>query len=510
MCNSTSQKIHSSYKRIIKDVCWGNYQVCFKLLTQKFFCLNTNCERRIFTQRLPTIVAPWGRRTERLDLQLTKVGLATGGLPGSRLTQHLGVKISRQTILRLVMKTPLPSYAVPKVLGVDDWSYRKRHTYGTILVDLEQRQPIDLLPDRTASTLAKWLENHPGVEIITRDRAKAYKEGATLGCPQAIQVADRFHLLQNLGEMLEVVLNQHRILLKKVEDSTNNRPIVKGEEIIAKPVPPPPSPEKAVKLAESRREERKEKYDKVWALHKQGFKGKAIARQLKIGKSTVFRYLRSPSFPERKGRSDKGLGVVAPFKKYLLERWNSGCHDTQKLYAEIQQQGYKGSYVTLTRYTRRLRQAQGFKPRQKPSLSLPCVFEPKKSLLTVRRAVWLILRHSTAQSEADLQTIVHLKAQHPDLNRAISLAMDFADLIRRKQPERLSEWLKNAQQSSIRAIVGFAAQLKEDLDALSNGVTYQWSNGQVEGQVNRLKMLKRQMYGRASHELLKKRFLCSI
>nr|WP_245915936.1 ISL3 family transposase [Merismopedia glauca] len=338
-----------------RDVSWRNYQVCFKLLTQKFFCLNTNCKRRIFTQRLPTIVAPWGRRTKRLDIQLTKVGLATGGLPGSRLTQHLGVKISRQTILRLVMKAPLPSYRVPKVLGVDDWSYRKRHTYGTILVDLETRQPIDLLPDRTASTLAKWLENHPGVEIITRDRAKAYKEGGTKGCPQAIQVADRFHLLQNLGEMLEVVLNQHRTLLKKVEDSTNNRPIVKGEEIIAQPVPPPPSPEKAVKLAEIRREERKEKYNQVWALHKQGFKGKAIARQLQIGKSTVFRYLRSPSFPERKGRSDKGRGVVAPFKKYLLERWNSGCHDTQKLYAEIQQRGYKGSYVTLARYTCRQR-----------------------------------------------------------------------------------------------------------------------------------------------------------
>ncbi|WP_146131535.1 transposase [Merismopedia glauca] len=138
------------------------------------------------------------------------------------------------------------------------------------------------------------------------------------------------------------------------------------------------------------------------------------------------------------------------------------------------------------------------------------MFEPKKSLLTVRRAVWLILRHSTAQTEADLHTIALLKKLHPDLNTAISLAKDFADLLRRKQPERLSEWLQNAQQSNIRAIVGFTAQLKDDLDAVINGVTYQWSNGQVEGQVNRLKVLKRQMYGRASHELLKKRFLCSI
>ena len=156
-----------------------------------------------------------------MNTQLIKVGLAQGGLPGSRLTQHLGITINRQTLLRLVMKMPNPSHPVPKVLGVDDWAYRKRHTYGTILVDLSTRQPIDLLCDRTASTLAEWLQEHPGVEIISRDRAKAYKEGASRGCPEAIQVADRFHLLQNLAQMLEVVLNQHRTLLKNVEDKIN-------------------------------------------------------------------------------------------------------------------------------------------------------------------------------------------------------------------------------------------------------------------------------------------------
>ncbi len=222
------------------------------------------------------------------------------------------------------------------------------------------------------------------------------------------------------------------------------------------------------------------------------------------------RYLRSPSFPERKGRSDKGRGVVAPYKKYLLERWNSGCHDTKKLYAEIIEQGYQGSYVTLARYTHRLREAQGLKPREKTTKPLPLVFEPKKSLMTVRQAVWLILRPATKQSEADQLAIELLKKQHPDLDTAISLAVDFADLVRRKESKRLDQWLNSAKNSKIRAITGFATKLKDDLDAVRNGITYQWSNGQVEGQVNRLKMLKRQMYGRASHELLKKRFLCPV
>ena len=230
------------------------------------------------------------------------------------------------------------------------------------------------------------------------------------------------------------------------------------------------NPVKALKLAEVRREQRKEKYDQVWTLHKKGHKGKAIARHLGIGKSTVFRYLRSPTFPERKGRSDKGQGKVFPYKKYLLERWNFGgegrCflsslsnhrvgfHDTQKLYLEIKEQGYEGSYVTLARSIRRLRQAQGFKPRAKPSKLLPIVFEPKKFLMTVRQAVWLILRPTIKQSETETEAIALLKEQHPDLKTEISLAMDFAKEIRRKQPDLLAQWLKNAEGSQIRAITG--------------------------------------------------------
>ena len=165
---------------------------------------------------------------------------------------------------------------------------------------------------------------------------------------------------------------------------------------------------------------------------------------------------------------------------------------------------------TLARYTCLLRAAQGFKPRQKPTQSLLKVFEPKKSFLTVRRAVWLVLRRPSAQSEGEKQALSLLKPQHPHLQTAVELTERFAALVRGQQPEQLDEWIHNAQQSQIKAVVGFATKLRDDLDVVRNGVTFWVSNGQVEGQVNRLKVLKRQMYGRASHELLKKRFLCPV
>ncbi len=490
---------------------WGGYQVCLELEAKKFFCYNKSCKRRVFTERLPTIVPPWGRRTERLATQLTKIGLAIGGLPGSRLTEHLGVKISRQTLLRLVMKMPTPSYQVPKVLGVDDWAYRKCKTYGTILVDLEKHQPIDLLSDRKASTLAEWLEQNPGVEIISRDRAKAYKQGAEQGCPEAIQVADRFHLLENLSNPLEIVLNEHRQLLKNVEEIVNASTMSAEKQIIANPVPPPPQTKATIEQADFHRSKRLEEYEQVHALNQQGWTKNAIARKLGISRRKVFRFLQSATFPERKGRSDRGRSLLAPYQNYLLERWNNGCHNTTLLWQEIQQQGYQGSYATVASYTRRLRDAQGLKTAEKnPNQPLPKVFEPKKSLLTVRRAVGLILSKPEEQSEADSEAIALLKQQHPNLNLAIELAQSFADLVRRKQPDQLEEWYQRACSCQIKALESFAQSLKEDWAAVKNGVTLSWSNGQVEGQINRLKMLKRQMYGRASHDLLKKRFLCTV
>ena len=175
------------------------------------------CPCRIFTERLPGIATPWARRTLRLATRLLAIGLALGGAAGVRLSQSFGLTVSRNTLLRVIRRTPCPAITPPQVLSVDDFALRKRHTYGTLLVDLARRRPLALLPDREAATVARWLQAHPGVEVYVRDRAEAYAEAARLGAPAACQVADRFHLLQNLADTLTQVFTAHATQLAQLK-----------------------------------------------------------------------------------------------------------------------------------------------------------------------------------------------------------------------------------------------------------------------------------------------------
>ncbi len=275
--------------------------------------------------------------------------MALGGQAGARLTQRLGLATSRDTLLRLVRRLPPPIIPALRAIGVDDWAHRKRQRYGTIVVDLERGQPVALLHDREADMLATWLRAHADVAIITRDRMKAYIDGARAGAPQAIQVADRFHLLQNLVEALDQVFSAHGKALKTVSAALSRPPVIQPDGRTAVPVPPSAPTLQAQTRAAQRRSRRLATYEHVWRLHRQGWSNRAIARQLGIGRTTVVRYLQAPTFPERKGRSDTGKSVLTPYKERLLTQWNAGCRDVLQLFRDLQRRGYTGSYPTVAR-----------------------------------------------------------------------------------------------------------------------------------------------------------------
>jgi transposase len=312
-----------------------------------------------------------------------------------------------------------------------------------------------------------------------------------------------------VAEALEQVFTAHTQDLDAINAAQRQAPVPLADGTVAVPVPPPPPALMAQDTAAHRRAQRLATYEQVWALHRQGYTGKAIARQLGIGKSTVFRYLRTTTFPERKQRSTRGRrSVLAPYKDLLLTHWNAGCREALRLFHEITAQGYAGSYATVARYARRLRQAQGLTPRQRPARrDVPPVAEPTAPPLTVRRAAALILKREEKRDAEDTQQIAQLQAQHVELAEAIALTQDFAQVVRQRQPEQLDTWLERATQSTLTAFQRFAKSLREDYAAVKAGVTLRWSTGPVEGHINRLKMLKRQMFGRAGVDLVRQRVL---
>jgi transposase len=508
LCTTPARRIHSHYERTLADLPWAAYRVHLQLRVRKWFCCNRACPRRIFTERLPTVVAPWARRTLRLAQRLVALGVALGGQAGVHLGHQWALVVSRNTLLRLLRRQPAPALPTPTVLGVDDFALRKRRTYGTILVDLERRQPVALLPDRTAETVAQWLRAHPGVQVIARDRSTAYADGARHGAPAATQVADRFHVFQNLREALDQVFSTHSQALDAVNALVHQQPVPLADGALAVPVPLHDIPLPAQQRAAQRQARRQALHTQVWTLHRQGWTAPAIAQHVGLSLRTVQRDLRTTTFAGRKRRSDLGESVLTPYKPYLLEHWHAGCYTAMRLFRDLRQRGYAGGYGVVAAYARRLRQAQGLPPGHRcPRQPLPTVAEPLCQPLTPRRATWLVLRREAKRTEGEAQQLAQLREQQAEVTEAIDLAQAFTQLVRQRQPESLDPWLRRASTSTVEAIQRFATGLYEDYAAVKAGVILPWSTGPVEGHINRLKMVKRQMFGRARLDLLSRRFV---
>ncbi len=510
ICRTWSEAVHSLYQRTIADLPWGRQTVHLQLRARKFFCRQPTCSRRVFTERLPTVVAPYARRTVRLTEVVRLLAFALGGGPGGRIVDRLGMATSPATLLRLIRRTAVIEVPTPRALGIDDWAKRKRHTYGTILIDLEQHQVVDLLPDRTADTLAAWLQERPGVEIISRDRSRAYADGAARGAPDAVQVADRFHLIKNLGETVVEVLERHRADLREVRVSAET--LVQPEDG-TRPVAdltrrtsalPMSRPTWLQRRQQERRSHRVARYEQMIALRERGLTIAAIVRELGVGERTILRWLAAGSFPERKLRR-RPPSPFAPFAEYVTSRWADGCHNGMQLWREVCEQGYAGPRYRIWEVVQRLRQGLT----AVAELEVEQMEIPSRPLRPVspRQVAGIFLRRATDRTAAEQQVLTQVIERCPDARAAYELTERFLALTRQRQAALLEAWLTDAAQSGLPEFQRLASGLLTDHAAVVAAASLPYSNGQTEGQVNKLKLMKRSMYGRANFDLLRLRLL---
>lgn len=512
LCGGLTHRVHSHYERTLADLPCVHFRLRLILQVCKFFCPNAECRRRIFTERLPEVAAPWARKTVRFIQRIQSIGLALGGAAGARLGHRLGYISSGSTLLNHRHRLPLPIFETPKALGVDDFAFRKGHNYGTILVNLETHQPIALLADRKAETLVEWLQAHPGIEVLSRDRSKTYKKAMTKGAPNAIQVADRFHLVKNLSELLERVLGGYRTELKKVECAHQQRTLSATPEKVVVAHPNLTTTQKAQQRILNNQKHRIKQQKAVKQMQAQQCRPSVIARKLGMSRNTVARYGALPDFPEVPARRPTfGRSLLNPYKQQLLGWWNDGIRAPSVLMELLQPIGYEGTIRTRQRYISGLRRAQGLPPeRFRVVKPLPKVIVPKSPPFTPRQAAYLIILRPENRQVEEADLLKRMTQQHPDLALLVDLADAFLQLLRQRQADAFDDWLVRIEKSSIQPLQTFARGLIDDYAAVKASMSTEWSNGPVEGLNNKLKMLKRQMYGRASLDLLAKRFILSM
>lgn len=502
-CGQPAARVHSRYSRTLQDLSWQGTRVTIRWRSRKFFCDTGGCPTRIFTERLPHITCRYGRRTTRARDVLECLGLTLGGEAGSRVAQLLQLPISADTLLRTVRRIALPSFAEPRVIGVDDWALRRGQRYGTMIVDLERHRALDLLPTRQWESLRDWLQTHSGVEVVSRDRAEGYSHGASCGAPNAAQVADRWHLLKNLREALRTCAERFGPEIRQAAQNTPiSIPSVPANVSPPDAAPEPSAPHKneAASPRELRRARRRERYQRVHELAGQGLSQRAISQATGLSRKTVRRFLRAREFPERATLSRNGK--TTPFLAELRRLWNEGCHNARILTQKLTAQGYRGTYYAVRRRVARWRRdslaAGAATPAVRPLADVP----------SANRTAWLLFLtpEELEPDERRLADAVH--EQCPALHLAAQLAQEFAQLVKQRRGDDLAAWLQRAGADDVPVeIRHFAHGLRAELPSIEAAIRLPWSNAQAEGQINRLKLVKRQMYGRANFDLLKLRFL---
>jgi transposase len=508
-CHALSSRVHSRYTRTVAGLPCVGRALTISLQVRRFFCEAPHCTHRTFAERFGTLLPPYARRLSRLADALVALAFATGGEGGARLAHTLAMPVSPRTLLRLLHAQAVAPAPAPRVVGLDEWTWKKGRNYGTLCVDLERRQPIDVLPDRSPDTIATWLAARPTIEIIARDRSGGFTDGATRGAPQATQVADRFHLLGNLRDALERCFLQKRSLLKQASQALiQQMRAVSG----ARPAPHGVGAGRS-RVSEAASLERHaaavELYYTIHDLRTKIVDIANIARQVGVSRRTVYRYLRMPEPPQRKQPYVGQVSRIEPYKPYLLQRWNDGCRSARQMCREITAQGYGYSESSVQRYVHQLRLETGTrnKFRRTQASQQYIVDSERRRPLTPGQLAWVCLMRPEHRQPWQTTYLTYLCQVDATIARACTQAHGFAEMARELQGDHLDQWLDEVQTTGVPELRAFAAGVHKDYAAVKAGLTLAYSNGQTEAQIQRLKVLKRQMFGKASFDLLRTRVL---
>lgn len=485
-----SERVHGRYVRRLADAAVAGVRTVLSLVVRRFKCRNSGCVAVTFAEQVEGLTSPFARFTLVLRAMLESICLAMAARPGVRLAARLGLRVAKDTLLRMERAMPEPQVGTVRVLAVDDFALRKHEKYATIIVDLEARRPVDVLLGREAGPLAEWLSGRREVEFVCRDRARGYAEAARVGAPQARQVADRWHLWHNLSEAVEKSVASHYGCVKA---AFADLPAEQPEPAL----PPVEAPDGHLDVRGRQRRMIAivtDRYTAVQELVSQGRSLKGISRDLELDYYAVRRYARAQSLEELLVKATTRASLLDSWKPYLHQRITDGCGNAMELFREIRAQGYRGSSSTVGLYTRLLKEGRVSPP--------PARLVPKLRKLTG----WILTDPAHLHPE-EIVDLKQVQAGCPELDATIGYVRAFAVMIRYLRGDRLGKWIADVHTDDLPHLQQFATGLTHDFDAVTAGLTIPWSSGQAEGQNTRVKLIKREGYGRANFDLLRKRIL---
>lgn len=498
ICNKKSSKIHSRYSRTLLDLPISGHLSKVQLKARKYFCDNPECPRKVFTERFDCEIKPYYRRMIRSNDLLTRMALELGGNTGAAISRYAGVPVSPSTILRVVKRLDIqPKKLTSGVIGVDDWAFKKGKTYGTVIVDLAKKEVIDLLPDRESATLSEWLKQHPEIKTVSRDRYGPYALGIKTGAPDASQVADRFHLIMNLGDATKRIFQSKGKELREaftLYNQPKNQP--------AKAVETESAAQNILQITEDTSTtanisiDKLHKFEKVKDLYSKGNSIRQIAKTVKLTRTTVRKYTMMEQLVKRQAHTTTNLDA---FIDFLIQEENR-VKTYRELHKTIVDMGFNGKY---TQFCNKMNELKNMQPALRPKSTGPILV---KTWSPTRLSLMLYMEPCELKKADDKDFLKLLFEKYPQMKKMEKLVKGFKNLFKTKKDGTLKTWIEKVFESDC-GLNNFAKNLLKDYDAVNNAVITNISNGQVEGQVNRIKTIKRKMYGKAGFQLLRKMVL---